>query len=89
MNRAPRLLVLLVLSTPVFGQDAASYGDSLGPLFTESLPGSFRMGSSNGQRDERPVHMITLTKHYEIGTYDVNRSPGYAVMNATGGPDIR
>ena len=60
MNRAPRFLVHLLISTPEFRQDAASCGDSLELLFTEILPGSFRMGSSNGQRDERPVHEVTL-----------------------------
>ena len=45
------------------------------------------MGSSNRPRDERPVHEVTLTKHYEIATYDVTQSPWYAVMKTTVGPD--
>ena len=34
-------------------------------------PGSFRMGSTRGDGDERPVHTVELTKGFSIGMYPV------------------
>ena len=83
MTRATALIVLLLISTPVFGQDAASYGDSIGLKFTAIQPGTFRMGSSNGQKDERPVHEVTITNTFEFGTYEVTQSQWFVVMGTT------
>jgi formylglycine-generating enzyme required for sulfatase activity len=33
--------------------------------------GSFMMGSNNGDRDEKPVHKVTISKGFYIGKYEV------------------
>lgn len=43
-------------------------------------PGSFMMGSNNGDSDETPVHRVTLTKGYWIGKYEVTQSEYQSIM---------
>ena len=43
-------------------------------------PGSFRMGSENGDDDEKPVHWVTLTKPYYLGETEVTQAQWRAVM---------
>lgn len=42
-------------------------------------PGSFMMGSTNGNADERPVHRVTINYSFYIGLYEVNEAQWYAV----------
>ncbi len=50
-------------------------GDStvsgLGMKFVYVAPGSFQMGSNNGDSDEKPVHKVTISRGYWIGKYEV------------------
>lgn len=48
--------------------------------FVWVAPGSFQMGSNDGDPDERPVHEVTLTKGYWIGKYEVTQKEWQAVM---------
>ena len=34
-------------------------------------PGRFRMGSTSGRRDERPVHLVTIEYTFAVGVYEV------------------
>ena len=43
-------------------------------------PGSFMMGSENGESDEKPVHRVTLTKPYYLGETEVTQAQWRAVM---------
>ena len=43
-------------------------------------PGSFMMGSENGNSDEKPVHRVTLTKPYYLGETEVTQAQWRAVM---------
>ncbi len=43
-------------------------------------PGSFMMGSENGDGDETPVHRVTLTKPYYLGETEVTQPQWRAVM---------
>ena len=43
-------------------------------------PGSFMMGSENGNSDEKPVHRVTLTKPYYLGETEVTQDQWNAVM---------
>ena len=43
-------------------------------------PGSFMMGSENGDDDEKPVHRVTLTKPYYLGETEVTQAQWRAVM---------
>ena len=36
-------------------------------------PGSFQMGSNNGEFDEKPVHKVTISKPFYIGKYEVTQ----------------
>jgi len=66
--------------------------DELVPTFTNSIgmklvlimPGSFQMGSSDGYWDEKPVHKVTISKHFYIQEQEVTADqyklfdPGYS-----------
>ena len=43
-------------------------------------PGSFMMGSENGDSDEKPVHQVTLTQAYYLGETEVTQAQWRAVM---------
>ena len=45
-------------------------------------PGSFMMGSGNGDNDEKPVHKVTLTKGYWLGKYEVTQAQWQSVMES-------
>ena len=47
----------------------------------EIPPGSFCMGSTNGDRTERPVHQVTLRHTFYIGIYEVKQAEWKALMN--------
>lgn len=42
--------------------------------------GSFQMGSTSGESDEKPVHSVTISKDYYIGETEVTQALWYAVM---------
>jgi len=42
--------------------------------------GTFQMGSTAGNDDEKPVHSVTLTKDYYMGETEVTQALWYAVM---------
>lgn len=45
--------------------------------------GTFQMGSSSGDSDEKPIHKVTLTKDYYIGETEVTQALWQAVMGTT------
>ncbi len=45
-----------------------------GMEFIYVAPGSFQMGSQNGDGDEKPVHKVSLSKGYWIGKYEVTNA---------------
>ncbi len=64
------------------------------PIALVSVPaGTFEMGSSNGDTDERPVHRVTITKPFLMGQYEVTQGQWKAVMGTnpskfTGNDDL-
>ena len=44
--------------------------------------GTFQMGSTSGESDEKPVHQVTLTKDYYIGETEVTQELWTAVMES-------
>ena len=44
------------------------------------LAGKFRMGSENGDVNEKPVHEVTISKPYYLGKYEVTQAQWRAVM---------
>jgi len=86
-NTCVRWVVLLcqlsawVMAVPgLSGQEAEVHPAT---EFTCLKPGSFRMGSRDGDRDERPVHEVTLTRGFCIGTYEVTQDQWEAVMGTS------
>src|ERR1043165_5737468 len=49
------------------------------------MPGSFMMGSQNGNDNEKPVHQVTLKAGFYIGKYEVTNAQWWALMK-TGAP---
>jgi formylglycine-generating enzyme required for sulfatase activity len=43
-------------------------------------PGTFMMGSDSGERNEKPVHKVTLTKAFWMGRTEVTQSQYQAIM---------
>jgi formylglycine-generating enzyme required for sulfatase activity len=49
------------------------------------MPGSFMMGSQNGNDNEQPVHQVTFKDGFYIGKYEVTNAQWWALMK-TGAP---
>jgi len=45
-------------------------------------PGTFTMGSDDGERNEKPVHRVTLTEGFWLGKYEVTQSQWERVMGS-------
>ncbi len=45
--------------------------------------GTFQMGSTTGESNEKPVHSVTLTSDYYMGETEVTQALWYAVMGKT------
>ena len=43
-------------------------------------PGSFMMGSTSGDSDEKPVHQVTISQPFYIGRYEVTQAQWQQVM---------
>ena len=56
--------------------------NSLGMEFVLVEAGTFQMGSTSGDSDEKPVHQVTLTKDYYLGKYEVTQAQWVAVMGS-------
>ena len=91
MNKIVFLIFLLVCGGAFAdGQEKAvsegtrlveiSPGVSMAFVWVE--PGSFEMGSADGEADstEKPVHKVTLTKGYWLGQFEVTQAEWQSVM---------
>ena len=45
-------------------------------------PGSFQMGSNDGDSDEKPVHRVTLTKGYWLGETELTQGQWQSMMSS-------
>ena len=45
-------------------------------------PGSFQMGSNNGEDSEKPAHKVTITKPFYLGKYEVTQAEWLKAMNS-------
>jgi formylglycine-generating enzyme required for sulfatase activity len=50
--------------------------------FVNIPAGEFLMGSSNGDRDERPAHRVRISRGFEMGKYEVTQAQWEAVMGS-------
>ena len=72
------LPALLAESPPDTGGDVVT--NSIGMRFKLIPPGSFTMGSTIGDLDERPVHKVAITKAFYMGVHEVTQAQWTAVM---------
>ncbi|HUF11218.1 MAG TPA: SUMF1/EgtB/PvdO family nonheme iron enzyme [Rhodothermales bacterium] len=56
--------------------------NTIGMHFTRIPAGAFEMGSTNGGSDERPVHSVTISRDFYIGTYEVTQGQWQAVTGS-------
>ena len=56
------------------------YTNPMGMKFRLIPPGEFQMGSTKGDPNEQPVHRVTITKPYYLGTYEVTQEEYEAVV---------
>ncbi|MBT5876438.1 MAG: formylglycine-generating enzyme family protein [Candidatus Latescibacteria bacterium] len=54
--------------------------DSNGMSFVMIPPGSFDMGSENGDADEQPVHTVHITKPFYLSKYELTQAQWKAIM---------
>jgi formylglycine-generating enzyme required for sulfatase activity len=47
-------------------------------------PGEFKMGSANGEEDEKPAHNVTISKPFAVGKYEVTFAEWDACVNDGG-----
>jgi formylglycine-generating enzyme required for sulfatase activity len=69
----------LETQSPAVG-NAAKAGP-FGMEFVTIPAGEFRMGSENGDDNEKPVHQVRLSRSFEMGKYEVTQAEWQAVMN--------
>jgi len=62
------------------GAPPRTFTNSIGMKFVWIDPGSFRMGSDDKKADEKPAHMVTLSKGFYLQTTEVTQSQWEAVM---------
>ena len=55
--------------------------NSIGMEFVFIPAGEFQMGSSDGNRDEKPVHTVRLSRPFYLGQYEVTQAQWEAVMD--------
>ena len=54
--------------------------NSIGMEFVLIPAGEFQMGSSDGDRNEKPVHTVRLSRSFYLGQYEVTQAQWEAVM---------
>lgn len=71
---------------PVVAQQARVSRNAIGIEFVQLDPGEFKMGCSPGDSackdDERPAHLVKLTKVFQIAKYEVTSEQWRAVMKS-------
>ncbi|MBM3222771.1 MAG: formylglycine-generating enzyme family protein [Candidatus Tectomicrobia bacterium] len=87
--RPTRLLTgLLVLAGCLLLTETLNAQSTVEKTFTNSInmefilipAGTFKMGSENGDQDERPVHQVTISKAFYLGKYEVTQGQWQTIM---------
>jgi len=60
--------------------DSSRLVNSLGMTFVRIASGEFRMGSTDGASDERPVHTVRISQPFYLGIHAVTQGQWEAVM---------
>ena len=62
------------------GAPPREFTNSVGMKFIQIDPGSFKMGSDSGDKVEKPVHDVTLSKGFYLQATEVTQAQWQAVM---------
>jgi len=65
-----------------FSTLVSNYTNSISMEFVYIEPGSFYMGSTVGDSDEKPVHQVTITQGFYMGKYEVTQKQWVAIMGS-------
>ena len=81
----PKIQAALVAQTQAQAEEqnesaADKLTNSIGMQFRLIKPGSFLMGSTQGDSDEAPVRKVTLTRPFYVGVYEVTQAQYEKVM---------
>lgn len=60
-------------SPPQLKGSDSTYVNSIGMRFRRIPAGTFQMGSTEGQKDERPVHEVKITEPFYMGIHEVTQ----------------
>lgn len=81
------LVVLCWLSTCLLARPAIAQTptdktltNSIGMEFVLLPAGTFKMGSEDGEADERPVHQVKVSKPFYLGKYEVTQEQWQTIM---------
>jgi formylglycine-generating enzyme required for sulfatase activity len=66
--------------SPSASDDSSRLVNSLGMTFGRIPAGEFRMGSTDGDGDERPVHTVRISQPFYLGIHAVTQGQWEAVM---------
>lgn len=64
-------------------KESGVFENSIGMTFVYVEPGSFEMGSEDGDPDERPVHTVRLNQGFYMGQHEVTQAQFRAFVDAT------
>jgi len=53
-----------------------------GWVFVPVVPGSFQMGSNDGESDEKPVHTVRISQEYWMGKHEVTQQQYESIMGS-------
>ena len=83
LNQSQDLIALPDKALPVLLTEHKNWTvTNLGMELVYVAPGSFRMGSKDGEVDEKPVHKVRISKAYWIGKYEVTQKE-YQLITGT------
>ena len=96
-----RFLLLALLGVVVLGglwlivqqqaeQAPKTWSNSIGMQFVLIPAGTFQMGSTgrDAYDDEKPVHQVTISRAFYLGTYEVTQGQWQAVMGSNSNPSV-
>lgn len=85
MSQPSRILVLLgILAALIFWfMPSCANEPDIEPEMVRIPGGTFRMGSNNGNDEEKPVHRVTVSDFY-MGKYEVTNAQYCAFLNEKG-----
>jgi len=85
--KSPNLCLLFLIVMPLLllaqnrdVQSKTSRSNSIGMEFVLIQPGTFQMGSVDGDADEKPIHPVTISKPFTIGKYEVTQKQWRDIM---------